>query len=74
MAGKTKVVLRSFVQEGIERFTKCDLFLLTYSTYRGLDKIFLYAYIAECVAKKKTQLKQSTPAGMGNFQFTKCYN
>ena len=38
-----------------------------------MTRFFVYAHIAECVAKR-TQLKQSTPAGMGNFQFTKCYN
>ena len=32
----------------------------------GVDKIFLYAYIAECVAKR-TRLKQSTSARMENF-------
>ena len=67
MAAKAKVLLRSFVQDGMERFTKCDVFLLAYSTnIGGLDKIFLYAYIAECIAKR-THLKQSTSAGMGNF-------
>ena len=29
------ILLRSFVQDGMERFTKCDVFLLAYSTYRG---------------------------------------
>ena len=35
MAAKAKVLLRSFVQDGMERFTKCDVFLLAYSTYKG---------------------------------------
>ena len=37
-----------------------------------MTTFFLYAYIAECVAKR-THLKRSTSAGMGNFEFTKCY-
>ena len=30
----------SFVQDGMERFTKCDVFLSAYSTYRGRWQLF----------------------------------
>ena len=58
---------------GMYRLTKCDVFLLAHSTYRGVDKIFNMRLLLSRVAKK-THLKQSTSAGMGNFEFTKCYN
>ena len=51
---------------GTYRLTKCDVFLLAHSTYRGVDKIFNTRLLLSRVAKK-THLKQSISAGMGNF-------
>ena len=48
------------------RLTKCDIFLLAHSTYRGVDKIFNTRLLLSGLAKK-THLKQSISAGMGNF-------
>ena len=41
-ARKSSVLLRSFVEDHviIKVYTKCDAFLLAYSTYRGVDRIF----------------------------------
>ena len=51
---------------GMYRLTKCDVFLLAHSTYRGVDKIFNTRLLLSRLAKK-THLKQSISAGMGNF-------
>ena len=55
------------------RLTKCDIFLLAHSTYRGVDKIFNTRLLLSRLAKK-THLKQSISAGKGNFKFKKYYN
>ena len=51
---------------GMYRLTKCDIFLSAHSTYRGVDKIFNTRLLLSRLAKK-THLKQSISAGMGNF-------
>ena len=53
-AAKAKVFLRSFGQDGVLRFTKCDVFLLAHSTYGGVDKIFNMRILLSALQKELT--------------------
>ena len=46
----TPSIVRS--RDGMERFTKCDVFLLAYSTYRGVDKIFNMRILLSALQKE----------------------
>ena len=71
MAAKAKVLLRSIVpNRSFKMAWKGLQSVMSFSQpivlIGGVENFFIYAYIAECVAKR-THLKQSTSAGMGNF-------
>ena len=71
MAAKAKVLLRSIVpNRSFKMAWKGLQSVMSFSQpivlIGGVDNFFIHAYIAECVAKR-THLKQSTSAGMGNF-------
>ena len=42
----------SFGQDGVLRFTKCDVFLLAHSTYGGVDKIFNMRILLSALQKE----------------------
>ena len=71
MAAKANVLLRSIVpNRSFKMAWKGLQSVMSFSQpivlIGGVDNFFIHAYIAECVAKR-THLKQSTSAGMGNF-------